>query len=204
MAGHRFAGRGTNLMWGCKNAIPRRGVVAASGDSRPSWHVVPRGRFFSLPHKGGGRRGAMLDGEKAEQWTPCGGSRRRKVMNLLQLYSRALALLGPEARLGRILAAASLALAAAQFAEPVLFGRIVDALAGAQGATGAGPRLIWLVVAWVGFGLFTIACGVTVALHADRLAHRRRQAVLAGYFEHVLQLPMAFHGTAHSGRLMKV
>jgi glucan exporter ATP-binding protein len=125
-------------------------------------------------------------------------------MNLLQLYSRALALLGPEARLGRILAAASLALAAAQFAEPVLFGRIVDALAGAQGATAAGPRLVWLVVAWVGFGLFTIMCGVTVAFHADRLAHRRRQAVLADYFEHVLQLPMAFHGTAHSGRLMKV
>ena len=31
-----------------------------------------------------------------------------------------------------MLAVANLALAAAQFAEPVLFGRIVDALAGAQ------------------------------------------------------------------------
>jgi ATP-binding cassette subfamily B protein len=127
-------------------------------------------------------------------------------MNLLQLYSRALALLGPEGRLGRILAAASLALAIAQFAEPILFGRIIDALAGtsAEGAMSAWPGLIGLIAAWVGFGLFSIVCGVTVALHADRLSHRRRQAVLADYFEHVLGLPMAFHGTAHSGRLMKV
>ena len=61
-----------------------------------------------------------------------------------------------------------------------------------------------LLAAWVGFGLFTIACGVLVALHADRLAHRRKQVVLTGYFEHVLQLPLSYHGGVHSGRLMKV
>ena len=43
-----------------------------------------------------------------------------------------------------------------------------------------------------------------IALHADRLSHRRRQAVLTDYFEHVLQLPLAYHGGSHSGRLMKV
>jgi ATP-binding cassette subfamily B protein len=61
-----------------------------------------------------------------------------------------------------------------------------------------------LLGAWAAFGLFTILCGVFVALHADRLSHRRRQAVLTEYFEHVLQLPLAYHGGAHSGRLMKV
>jgi ATP-binding cassette subfamily B protein len=92
------------------------------------------------------------------------------------------------------------------FAEPVLFGRIIDALAGAQakGTTAAWPDLIKLIAAWVAFGLFTIVVGVTVALYADRLAHRRRQAVLTGFFEHVLQLPLTFHGESHSGRLMKV
>ena len=40
------------------------------------------------------------------------------------------ALLGPEARLGWALAIASVSLASAQFIEPVLFGRIVDNLAG--------------------------------------------------------------------------
>ena len=54
------------------------------------------------------------------------------------------------------------------------------------------------------FGLFTIICGALVALHADRLAHRRRHAVMTDYFEHILQLPLSFHGGIHSGRLMKV
>ena len=88
----------------------------------------------------------------------------------------------------------------------MLFGRIIDALAGAQakGVTAAWSGLAGLVAAWVGFGLFTIVCGVTVALYADRLAHRRRQVVLTGFFEHVLQLPISFHSAGHSGRLMKV
>ena len=127
-------------------------------------------------------------------------------MSLLHLYARVLGLLGPEKRLGIYLAVANFALAGAMFAEPVLFGRIIDALAGAQakGTTAAWPDLIKLIAAWVAFGLFTIVVGVTVALYADRLAHRRRQAVLTGFFEHVLQLPLTFHGESHSGRLMKV
>ncbi len=127
-------------------------------------------------------------------------------MSLLRLYGRVLVLLGPEARLGFYLAIANCLLAGAAFAEPVLFGRIIDALAGSQakGAVAAWSDMFPLVAAWVGFGLFTIVCGVVVALHADRLAHRRRQAVLTNFFDHVLQLPLSFHHTAHSGRLMKI
>ena len=97
-------------------------------------------------------------------------------MSLLRLYGRVLVLLGPEARLGFYLAIANCLLAGAAFAEPVLFGRIIDALAGSQakGAVAAWSDMFPLVAAWVGFGLFTIVCGVVVALHADRLAHRRR------------------------------
>jgi ATP-binding cassette subfamily B protein len=127
-------------------------------------------------------------------------------MSLTHLYLRVLKLLGSETRLGWFLAIANVALAAAQFAEPVLFGRIIDALAGVQNKTGATTweNLLPLLLAWAGFGIFTIACGVVVALYADRLAHRRRHAVLTNYFEHVLQLPLSYHGGAHSGRLMKV
>jgi ATP-binding cassette, subfamily B, beta-glucan exporter len=120
-------------------------------------------------------------------------------MSLLRLYTRVLELLGKEARLGWILAIANLLLAAAQFAEPVLFGRIVDVLSG-KGGGSAWP----LLAAWAAFGLFTIGIGALVALHADRLAHRQRQAVLASYFEHIMQLPMTFHTGTHSGKLMKV
>jgi ATP-binding cassette, subfamily B, beta-glucan exporter len=119
---------------------------------------------------------------------------------MLRLYIRVLELLGKEARLGWILAVANLLFAAAQFAEPVLFGRIVDALSGKPGGASAWP----LLGAWAAFGLFTILSSAWVALQADRLAHRQRQAVLSSYFEHILQLPMTFHTGTHSGRLMKV
>ncbi len=128
-------------------------------------------------------------------------------MPLIRLYVRVLELLGKEARLGWMLAFANLVLATAQFAEPVLFGRIIDVLSKNTPTAGAGllPASPWpLLWAWVGFGLFTIACGAFVALHADRLAHRQRQAVLTGYFEHIMQLPLTFHTGVHSGRLMKV
>ena len=117
-------------------------------------------------------------------------------MSILRLYARVLGLLGPQIGLGWLLAFANVLLATTQFAEPVLFGRIIDALAHAQGG---GPGFSWqpllpLVAAWVGFGLFMIVCSALVALYADRLAHRRRQAVLTEFFEHVLQLPLSFHG----------
>src|SRR5262245_63680877 len=127
-------------------------------------------------------------------------------MKLLRTYARVLALLGPEARLGWMLAGANVLLAWSQFVEPWLFGRIVDALANAEGGS---RQISWielspLVGAWVGFGLFIIVAGTTVSLHADRLAHRHSQKVRTKYFDHVLQLPLAYHSGTHSGRLMKI
>src|SRR5256714_5238932 len=123
-------------------------------------------------------------------------------MSLLRLYTRVLELLGNEARLGWLLAGANLLLAGAQFAERVLFGRIVDVL---SGRASAGSASAWpLLATWAAFGMFTIGSGAAMALHADRLAHRQRQAVLTNYFEHIMQLPLTFHTGTHSGRLMKV
>ena len=124
-------------------------------------------------------------------------------MSMLRLYTRVLELLGKEARLGWILAGANLLLAGAQFAEPVLFGRIVDVLSGKPSTAPGVSSSAWTLLAtWAAFGLFTIGCSAAVALHADRLAHRRRQAVLTDYFEHIMQLPLTFHTGTHSGRLM--
>lgn len=127
---------------------------------------------------------------------------------MIRLYVRVLELLGKEARLGWFLAGANLLLAVAQFAEPVLFGRIIDVLSGkpmTDTLFGTAITSPWpLLGAWVAFGLFTIVCSAFVALQADRLAHRQRQAVLTGYFEHIMQLPLTFHTGTHSGRLMKV
>ncbi len=128
------------------------------------------------------------------------------LLSFFRLYGRVLELLGSERRLGWFLATGNVALAATQFAEPVLFGRVIDTLTSAQirNASPDWPVLSMLLLAWAGFGIFTMLCGTLVALYADRLAHSRRQAVLTSYFEHVLQLPLAFHGVQHSGRLMKI
>jgi ATP-binding cassette subfamily B protein len=127
-------------------------------------------------------------------------------MKFIGLYIRVLEMLGREARLGWVLAVANVAIAAALFVEPNLFGRIVDVLASSQGdiAKLDYQRLLILVGAWVGFALFTIVCSTLVALHADRLAHRQYQVVRTMFFEHVLQLPLSYHTGAHSGRLVKV
>ena len=127
-------------------------------------------------------------------------------MKFIHLYMRVLELLGREARLAWLLAFANLALASAMFVEPILFGRIVDLLAGAQARGGelSWRDLMLLVGAWVGFALFIIVCGGLVALHADRLAHRQYQVVRTMFYEHVLQLPISYYTGSHSGRLVKV
>ena len=123
-------------------------------------------------------------------------------MPFVQLYARVLRQLSPVKGLAVVLALSNVALACAQFAEPMLLGRIIDRLGDANGA-GWAPLLPWLG-AWIAFGLFNIGASVLVALNADKLAHRRRVAAMAAYFERVLHLPMSFHTGAHSGRLLKV
>ena len=125
-------------------------------------------------------------------------------MNLIRIYLRTLGLLAPAARLAWTLAIANLLLAGAQFAEPVLFGRVIDTLSQANASGFSWSRLAGLLGAWAVFGLFNIVCSTLVALYADRLAHRERQRVLTDYFEHVLELPLAYHSGTHSGRIMKI
>ena len=127
-------------------------------------------------------------------------------MSFIRLYLRVLDMLGAEGRLAAALALANIALAVALFVEPVLFGRIVDALSGPLPASVASAALALapLIGTWVAFGLFTIVVGTLVAWFADRLAHRRRNLVLADFFEHVLHLPLSYHAGTHSGRQLKI
>ena len=87
-------------------------------------------------------------------------------MKFLRLYLRVLELLGREARLGWILAVANVALALAIFVEPILFGRIIDTLANAQGhlAELSWPNLMMLVGAWTGFEIGRASCRERVCL----------------------------------------
>jgi glucan exporter ATP-binding protein len=127
-------------------------------------------------------------------------------MSVLKIYARVLSQLRPQSRLVGILVGANLALAIAQFAEPVLFGRIIDRMTQAQapGQTLTWTDLLPLLLAWAGFGLFSIGGSILVGLNADRLAHRRRLAIVSEYFDHVLNLPLTYHTNVHSGRLLKI
>ena len=126
-------------------------------------------------------------------------------MSVFSLYWRVLAELRGHAKLAYGLVVANLILAAAQFAEPMLFGRIIDLMTGAQ--TKGGPialHELWPTVAlWAGFGLFSIVASMAVGLNADRLAHRARLVMMSRYFDHVLNLPLSFHANVHSGRLLQ-
>ena len=127
-------------------------------------------------------------------------------MEFFRVYRRVLGLLRDERWLAIMLAFANVAVAALQFYEPVLLGRVVDLLANARGRSTAD---IWhdakvLLVIWAVVGIGGLVANIVVSLQADRMAHRRRLGAMALYFEHVLWLPFAFHNTQHSGRLIKI
>ncbi|HVJ61391.1 MAG TPA: ABC transporter transmembrane domain-containing protein, partial [Tahibacter sp.] len=118
---------------------------------------------------------------------------------MFKIYLRVIGLLAPERWLAGTLAAANLALAGVFFLEPWLFGRVVDALAGTE------RHDAWRLIAmWAGVGFGGVIASVWVSLYADRLAHRRRLAAIASYFEHAVALPLSFHGEHHTGRLLRI
>lgn len=120
-------------------------------------------------------------------------------MSIFRTYLRVIGLLAPEKMLAILLALANLVLAGIYFIEPVLFGKVVDALStpNKQGA-------MHMIVLWALAGFSGVIASVWVSLHADRLAHRRRLAVISSFFEHAISLPLAFHGENHTGRLLRI
>jgi glucan exporter ATP-binding protein len=102
-------------------------------------------------------------------------------MSLIRIYLRVLSLLAPSKGLAWTLALSNLALACTQFAEPVLFGRVVDTLSGGAtaNADAVWARLLTLLAIWVVVGIFNILCSTLVALYADRLPVLSWWAVIA-------------------------
>lgn len=115
---------------------------------------------------------------------------------LLQIYKRALTMLAPEKFLAIALACTGVVIAAIQLAEPILFGKVVDALSKGEGA-------FPIIGLWAALGLFGILANVTVAIYADRLAHRRRLAVMADVYERAMALPQAYHAARGSGTVIR-
>ncbi|MGH7153820.1 MAG: ABC transporter transmembrane domain-containing protein, partial [Acetobacteraceae bacterium] len=127
-------------------------------------------------------------------------------MRFLKVYSRVLRLLGSDLRIAALLGCANIVVAGLQFLDPILFGRVIGLLAQSADL----PRdVLWhqatgLLAIWAGVGIAGIAANISVAVQAERLAHRHRVQEMGRYFAHVLAMPLSFLGDIHSGRLLKV
>lgn len=117
-------------------------------------------------------------------------------MKLLRIYFRALGMLGRERGLTLLLVLAGIAIGLVQLAEPILFGKVVDALA----QEGDPFRVVWL---WAALGLFSILASVIVAMFADRLSHRLRLAAMGDAFERAITLPVSYHARTGSGPVVR-
>jgi glucan exporter ATP-binding protein len=127
-------------------------------------------------------------------------------MRFIRVYARVLGLLRGERAVVVGLVLANLMVMAFQFAEPVLFGRVINLLIRSDAMTHKSVLhgAVILLAVWAGIGLISIGANIMLAVQAERLAHRGRLTAMARYFRHVLSLPPAFHRERQSGRLMKM
>ncbi|MFL5251603.1 MAG: glucan ABC transporter ATP-binding protein/ permease [Rhodopila sp.] len=126
-------------------------------------------------------------------------------MRFFRIYGRVLGLLGRDIRVAGFLAFANLIVAGLQFLDPVLFGRVVNLLSHSDSMA---PATMWheaavLLGIWVTVGIGGILSNIFVSVRTERLAHKHRINSMGKYFQHVLALPLSFHGDTHSGRLIK-
>jgi glucan exporter ATP-binding protein len=126
-------------------------------------------------------------------------------MRFLRTYGRVLLFLGRDLRVAGLLAGTNLLIAGLQFLDPMLFGRVVSLLSRSDtlAASTLWHQSLILLGIWASVGLIGIGSNIFVSVQTERLAHRHRIAAMSRYFRHVLTLPQSFHGTAHSGRVIK-
>ena len=117
-------------------------------------------------------------------------------LGLVQIYCRALGMLAAEKRLAISLAIAGVLIAAVQLAEPILFGRVVDALS-------KGGDAFTYIGLWALLGIFATVAGVLVGINADRLAHRQKLLHLADIFERAIALPQSVLSARGSGATIR-
>src|SRR4051794_41862875 len=111
--------------------------------------------------------------------------------SLIRTYGRALALLRDERGVVLVLVVANTAMALVQLAEPVLFGKVVDAL-------GRNGPVFGLIGLWAVLGIGGIAPGGAGGLYGARLGPRRRTAPLAAALPPGTTLPRSSPARAGS------
>jgi len=107
-------------------------------------------------------------------------------LSLLEVYWRALRYLAADRARVTAICLANVVLAVVTIAEPVLFGRIIDAISEKR-------EVVSTLALWAALGAFNIVAFVLVARGADRIAHARRAGALCDSFERIVTMPLAWH-----------
>ncbi|MEN5246635.1 glucan ABC transporter ATP-binding protein/ permease [Brucella pseudintermedia] len=107
-------------------------------------------------------------------------------MSLLKIYWRAMEYLAVEKAATITMCVASVLVALVTLAEPILFGRVIQAI------SDRGDIFSPLAM-WAALGGFNIVAAVFVARGADRLAHRRRLGVMIDSYERLITMPLSWH-----------
>nr|WP_210314496.1 glucan ABC transporter ATP-binding protein/ permease [Rhizobium lentis] len=111
---------------------------------------------------------------------------KRLDVSLFKVYARALRYLGAYKLRVSLVVIANIVLATITIAEPILFGRIIDAISG----KGEVKPILFM---WAGFAVFNTIAFVLVSREADRLAHGRRATLLTEAFGRIISMPLAWH-----------
>ncbi|KQR79258.1 cyclic beta-1,2-glucan ABC transporter [Rhizobium sp. Leaf384] len=107
-------------------------------------------------------------------------------MSLFQVYARALQYLAAHKFRVSAIVIANIVLAAITIAEPILFGRIIDAISSKTEVTST-------LIMWATLGIFNTIAFVLVAREADRLAHQRRATLITEAFGRIISMPLSWH-----------
>ncbi|PDS79760.1 glucan ABC transporter ATP-binding protein/ permease [Rhizobium sp. L43] len=107
-------------------------------------------------------------------------------MTLFKVYARALRYLSAYKLRVSLVVVANIVLATITIAEPILFGRIIDAISG----KGEVKPILFM---WATFAVFNTIAFVLVAREADRLAHGRRATLLTEAFGRIISMPLGWH-----------
>ena len=117
-------------------------------------------------------------------------------MTLISIYVRCLRpLLRHKSALARVLFA-NIFLSVAVVWEPVLMGKVIDALSDGHPV---GPPL----VKWGFFAAMSTSLAVALARSADRLAHHCRARVLSRSYEQILAMPISWHDRRGTSEILQ-
>jgi ATP-binding cassette subfamily B protein len=89
------------------------------------------------------------------------------------------------------------------FVEPIFYKNVIDGLIALERSTGFSTLFPFLML-WGAIGIIAIVVRLFINLATDRMAHRYFNVAVKECFSYILELPLEFHSSTHSGKLAKI